>query len=263
MSNSILDLCALRIENLMALRAFADGSFFAEAGGESPAEVLALHGWGRRGSDFATSLEGLNYLAVDLPGFGASPPPAQPTGARGYADAIKPALDHLSARPILVGHSFGGRVAVALAAAHPGRFRGMVLTGVPLVRGASTKSPLPFRLARWAHKRGLVSEKRMESLRRRYGSADYRAASGVMREVLVIAVNESYESELRALSAPVCLVWGANDSDAPVAVAQAAASVLRAAGTSVAVNVVEGVGHFLPLESPGSLRAAVDEMLGK
>jgi pimeloyl-ACP methyl ester carboxylesterase len=103
----------------------------------------------------------------------------------------------------------------------------------------------------------------MESLRRRYGSADYRSASGVMRQVLVIAVNESYESELRALSAPVCLVWGANDHDAPVTVAQAAASVLRTAGTSVEVNVIDGVGHFLPLESPGSLRAAVDEMLRK
>lgn len=261
MCNSILDLRALRIENLVPLRAFEDGTFFAEAGGEGPAEVLALHGWGRRGSDFATSLEGLNYLAIDLPGFGASPPPAEPTGARGYADTIKASLDQLSARPILVGHSFGGRVAVALAATHPGRFGGVVLSGVPLLRRASARSPLPFRLARWAAKRGMLSAKLMESLRKNYGSADYRAASGVMREVLVIAVNESYESELREISAPVCLVWGADDSDAPVTMAQAAASTMRGAGITVTVKIVEGVGHFLPLESPESIRAAIEEML--
>jgi pimeloyl-ACP methyl ester carboxylesterase len=261
MINSILDRRALRIEHLMALRAFGEGSFFGEVVGQAPAEVLALHGWGRRGSDFALSLQGLNYLALDLPGFGASPVPSQPMGAKGYADLIKVALDHLSARPVLVGHSFGGRVAVALAAAHPGRFGGLVLTGVPLVRRNSTsRSPLVFRVARWLEHRGLLAGERMESLRRKYGSADYIAARGVMRQILVMGVNESYEAELREISLPVVLLWGENDSDVPLTVAEAAETILREAGTPVNLRVVEGAGHFVPLESPHSLRQAVEEM---
>jgi pimeloyl-ACP methyl ester carboxylesterase len=261
MINSILDRRALRIEHLMALRAFGGGSFFGEAEGEGPAEVLALHGWGRRGSDFAVSLQGLSYLAIDLPGFGASPVPSQPMGAKGYADLIKEALDHLSPKPVLVGHSFGGRVAVALAAAHPGRFGGLVLTGVPLVRRISTaRAPRIFRLGRWLERRGLIAEERMESLRRKYGSADYTAARGVMRQILVMGVNESYEAELRDLSVPVTLLWGENDSDVPLFVAEAAQTILRKAGTPVNLRVVEGAGHFVPSDSPHSLRQAVEEM---
>jgi len=245
----------------MALRAFGEGSFFGEVVGEGPAEVLALHGWGRRGSDFALSLQGLSYLAIDLPGFGASPVPPQPMGAKGYANLIKEALDHLSAQPVLVGHSFGGRVAVALAAANPGRFGGLVLTGVPLVRRTSTsRSPLIFRLARWLERRGLIAGKRMESLRRKYGSADYIAARGVMRQILVMGVNESYEAELRDLSIPVTLLWGEADSNVPLFVAEAALMILREAGTPVNLRIVEGAGHFVPLESPQSLRQAVEEM---
>ena len=60
----------------MALRALADGALFAEAYGDGSPRVLALHGWGRRGNDFAASLAEFDALAVDLPGFGATPAPS-------------------------------------------------------------------------------------------------------------------------------------------------------------------------------------------
>jgi pimeloyl-ACP methyl ester carboxylesterase len=261
---SILDIRALRIEKLMGLRALSDGTIFGEVAGDGLADVLALHGWGRRGSDFVAAFKGLSYLAVDLPGFGASPRPVAPMGARGYADAIEPALEHLTPKPILVGHSFGGRVAVALAASHPERFAGLVLTGVPLLRRASpSRSPVMFRLGRWAAKRGLIGDKRIESLRQKHGSPDYRAATGVMREVLVMSVNESYETELSQIASPVVLLWGANDAEVPWAVAESAASILRGAGTDVRLLSIDGVGHHVPIEAPQSLRDSVDEMLAQ
>ena len=61
---------------------------------------------------------------------------------------------------------------------------------------------------------------RMESLRQRYGSEDYRLATGVMRTVHVRAVNEtneSYEEQLRRIACPVELVWGDDDTAAPLA----------------------------------------------
>ncbi len=94
---------------------------FAEAIGVGSPRVLALHGWGRRGSDFSSSLASIGALAMDLPGFGATPPPATPIGAREYAELLIPVLDEFSEPPVLVVHSFGGRVAVCLAAAEPER----------------------------------------------------------------------------------------------------------------------------------------------
>lgn len=245
----------------MALKSVADG-VFAETHGSWPPKVVALHGWGRRGADFAAVLDGLDAIAVDLPGFGASPAPASSTGARGYADTLEELIRGLPEPPVLVGHSFGGRVAVCLAASVP--VKGLVLTGVPLTRtGTSRRPALAFRAVRWANRRGLVSDDRLERERRRRGSDDYRAASGVMREVLVKAVNESYEPELDQISGPVAMVWGATDTEVDPAVARAAAAVLDARGIPVELVILDDVGHFVPTQAAGDLRRVIDAMLDR
>lgn len=103
----------------------------------------------------------------------------------------------------------------------------------------------------------------MERQRRRHGSSDYRAVAGVMRDVLVRVVNESYEEELGGLSVPVQLLWGADDQEVPVAVAREAQRLIRAAGGTVDLEVLEGVGHHLPLHAPKEMRAAVERMLDR
>jgi pimeloyl-ACP methyl ester carboxylesterase len=254
----ILDGCAPGIEYLrMALRAYAGGAVFAESSGPAP-RVLALHGWGRRSSDFRSALEGLSYLAPDLPGFGASPTPPQPIGSREYAAILGPLLEELGERPVLVGHSFGGRVALHLAIMHPDLFSGLVLTGAPLVRISSQGKPaLLFRVSRWARRLGLVSEARMERIRQRYGSSDYSRASGVMREILVRILNESYQNELAALELPVLLLWGADDHEASVAIGERLAELISGAE----LQILDGVGHSVPLEAPRALGDAVEKML--
>lgn len=247
---------------MAVLTSFEGGRLFGRRHGSGDPEVLALHGWGRDGADFARTLDGLDAVALDLPGFGASPPPGEATGAGGYAAAVMPALEAFPRPPVVVGHSFGGRVAVSLAASRPDAVRALVLTGVPLLRRAPARRPSPgYRLVRTAHRLGLVSEARMEAIRRRRGSADYRAASGVMRDVLVRVVNESYERELAALGCPVELVWGRDDTDVPPAVAELAAELLRGRGVPVRLTLTDA-GHHVPLEAPGVLRAAIDRSRG-
>ena len=242
------------------LRSLADG-LFGEQLGSPPARVLALPGWMRSRSDFLPVLDGYDALAVDLPGFGgASPEPAFATGAAGYAEAVAPALDACTEMVVVLGHSFGGRVAVNLAVARPERVRALVLTGVPrLVAPDHVPTPSPsFRLVRWLHRHGLVSDARMEALRRHRGSDDYRNASGIMRDVLVIAVNEHYEDLLPAITCPVELVWGDDDTAAPVATAQRARSLF---GGEATLTIVPGAGHMTPLTAVAPLRAALDRHL--
>jgi len=94
------------------LRAYANGTIFGETYGEGEIRVIWLHGWGRTGADFAKSAEllaqrGVASLALDLPGFGASPPPATAGGARTYATLLVSALKEVGSTPVvLVGHSF-------------------------------------------------------------------------------------------------------------------------------------------------------------
>ena len=242
------------------LQAFANGRLFGAAFGSGRPAVLALHGWGRSSADFRATLDGLDAVALDLPGFGATPEPPEAWGAAEYAAAVAPVLDEMATPAVVLGHSFGGRVAVHLAAAHPDRVGGLVLTGVPLVRwpDAPRRRPaLAFRVGRTLHKRGVLSDDRMEALRRRYGSADYRAAVGVMRSVHVRAVNETYDDVLPRVACPVELVWGDDDPDVPVAVAEAASRLLRDA----TLHLVAGAGHHTPLTAPAALRQAVARRL--
>ena len=94
-----------------------------------------------------------------------------------------------------------------------------LMTGLEteLDRAAAGKPKLAYRAGRSLHRRGLLSDARMEALRQKYGSADYRAASPVMRTVLVQVIAESYDEELRALRCPASLVWGARDTVVPLA----------------------------------------------
>jgi pimeloyl-ACP methyl ester carboxylesterase len=243
----------------LALRSFLDGALFAEVYGEDTPKVLALHGWGRRGRDFATLFDGLSGIAPDLPGFGASPVPAEAIGADSYADIVAGILDLFDGPPVVVGHSFGGRVAVCLAAKHPDRVGPLVLTGVPLIRLETKRGPSAgFRLVRWLNRVGMLSDQRLEKEKRKRGSSDYRAATGVMRDILVKVVNESYESQLAQVTSPVRLLWGADDNEVPVAVAEAARPLIG----EVSLDVLPGVGHFVPVEAPAALRRAIEEALG-
>jgi pimeloyl-ACP methyl ester carboxylesterase len=249
------------------LRAYLDGALFGSASGDGPPRVVLLHGWRRTHEDFAAVVDALDEhqvssVALDLPGFGATPPPATAMGARGYAAGLAELVESVAASgtaPVVVGHSFGGRVATCLAAARPDVVGGVVLSGVPLVRAGIPRGRTSrrYRLVRAAARLGLVSDARLEAARRRHGSADYRAATGVVRDVLVASVAESYEAELATLRCPVALIWGRDDATVPLAVAEAATALVPGA----TLEVLDGVGHLVPTEAPAPLAAAVLAML--
>jgi pimeloyl-ACP methyl ester carboxylesterase len=235
------------------ITALADGRILAEKTGATPASVVALHGWGRTGADFGAIVSGLDAVAIHLPGFGITPAPPTAWGTVEYAADLVDALRELGPT-VIVGHSFGGRVAVRLAAEHPELVKGLVLTGVPLLRlQAAPKSPVAYRLVRWLAKRGLVSQKTLDAQRQKYGSADYRAAQGVMRDVMVTVVGEDYRDDLARITAPVRMVWGEHDTAAPTDAGRAASELVAGAR----FRVVPGAAHLLE----GDLAVAVREEL--
>ncbi len=252
------------------LKAFDEGRIYGHVqAGEGPLCVL-LHGWARDSSDLAplgSMLEarGLPTLRLDLPGFGASPSPDSAWATPEYAESVKRVLDEVGGiggetAVVVVGHSFGGRVALHLSAMLPPPVSAAVVTGVPLFRPqAGSNPPLSYRVVRWAARRGLVGQARLEAMRRRYGSSDYQRATGVMRDIFVKVVNEDYAEQLAAIRIPLWLVWGSADTAAPVEQARRAAAMVPGAH----LTVLDGQDHFGPVATPAALASAVDAAVAR
>jgi pimeloyl-ACP methyl ester carboxylesterase len=245
------------------LKSFAGGRVFGGTWGDGVPTVLALHGWRRTHDDFASVFAeqpegGLSAVALDLFGFGATPAPPEAWGTEEYARQLLPMFEEEGAfadKITVVGHSFGGRVAVHLAGMVPDRIERMVLCGVPLLNRSDRRArpALAYRLGRRLHRVGLLSDERMEEMKRNYGSADYRAASGVMRDVLVRLLAEQYGDAMSKVGCPVDLVWGEQDTEVPVDVAARAQTLF----SDATLRVLPGIGHLVPTEAPAELRQSI------
>ena len=223
------------------LCALSDGALFAEAYGGGPPRC-----W-RSTVGAAVAAISPHHWPISMhwrwicPGLGPHRPPKRYSVRRGYARLVAPVLDAFEAPPVVIGHSFGGRIAVCLAAAHPDRVGTLIISGAPLVGLTPGRKPsATYRLLRFLNQVRLIGDVRMEEIRRSRGSADYRAATGGMREILVKVVNESYEEELGAVRSRVIMLWGADDGEVPVEVAERSLRIIRQAGGSAELEVLPG-----------------------
>ena len=239
------------------LTTVGNSSLVAEKFGSGAPRVLALHGWGRTGADFSRILTGTDALAVHLPGFGPAPAPPTAWSSADYARVMAEAIEGMGPLVIL-GHSFGGRVALRLAAAHPQLVSKLILAGVPLTRvTAPSKPTMPYRVVKALHHRGLIPESTMEAARQKYGSQDYRMATGVMREILVKVIAEDYLEDASRVTCPVTLVWGEQDKPAPLAAAERSLEFFPDA----TLRVVSRAGHLLEGTLEDEVASAVTDAL--
>jgi pimeloyl-ACP methyl ester carboxylesterase len=194
--------------------------------GRAPSRHLVLlHGWGVN----RDALRGIAVLfehthqvhLIDLPGFGDAPLPPADWGTVHYADLVQQfVLDRLDGTVVVVGHSFGGRVAVRLGARRLAPIKGIVLMGVPgLPQPSTSKRALRARGIRGLRKvlvalKPLLGNGPVEWHTRTYGSRDYLAA-GELKSVFVRVVTEDLTESARTIACPVLLLYGTDDTETP------------------------------------------------
>jgi len=229
--------------------------------------VLVLHGWG-------ASIEAVRPIsatlapiatahAIDLPGFGESEPPPEPWGVGDYArfvDALMTALGIESA-PV-VGHSFGGRIAIHLAVDFPTRATKLVLVDSAGVRPRrsfrSYRRVALAKLGRAAAWVGGAPGTRLQTrIRERTASRDYLEA-GELRGTFVKVVSEDLTPLLSRIAVPTLLVWGSEDSDTPVSDGKLMERLIPDAG----LVVLDGAGHYSYADAAPTFGRVVRHFLG-
>ena len=214
-------------------------------------QFVWAHGWGQNHSVFLPLVESCRTNAqsilIDLPGFGNSPKPSTDWGTAEFADSCANLLASLPRiNRIWIGHSFGCRIGLQLAARHSNSIDALFLIAAAgLRRKRSPLTALKFKSKIILFKiLNSLPINEMKNLREKFGSADYRAA-GEMRGILTKVVNEDLSNIARKTHCPVHLVYGSEDKETPPEMGQRLANLV----SNGQYVCLEGLDHYSVLGS--------------
>lgn len=240
---------------------------YVKRGEGSP--VIMMHGWGCEHSHLKTfedvAAEGCCVYNLDLPGFGKSPEPPQAWGVEEYTRMLEEFVKKLNiTAPVLLGHSFGGRIALLYSSRN--ETRGLILVDAAGVKPSMTLKKF---IKIYSYKLGkslypLIfgkekAQKLIEAKRAKSGSADYRSASPLMRAVLVKAVNTDLRKVMPMIQAPTQLIWGEEDTATPIRDAH----IMQKLIPNVSLAAFPGAGHFSFIDNPFQSAAVLRRFLNK
>ena len=229
--------------------------------------VLILHGWGCSKDTVQSITEHIakthRAYALDMPGFGETPPPNEVFGIEQYTQVVEKFCRKLNIEnPILIGHSFGGRISILFSSRNQTN-KVMLVDAAGIVPKRTLKYHIKVRSYK-IYKKLLPlfvgkqeAERRIEERRNRSGSADYRAAQGIMRAIFVKIVNEDLKYVMPKIKAPTLMIWGELDTATPLSDARTMEKLIKGSG----VAVMKGCGHYSFLDNPRQFFAIVDAFL--
>lgn len=239
----------------MLIRIDGLDTYYTDEGAGDP--VVLLHGWGASSQSLAPLSESLaksfRVVSLDLPGFGWSQPPPAAWGSADYALHVGRWMSEMEiGSAAVLGHSFGGRIAICLAGGQPARVARLVLVasaGIRPRRRAGFRARVAAtKLVKWFFSLpgwGVVGRRIIARRLERTGSRDYRAA-GRLRPTLVKLVNEDLTEVLPTIQVPTLILWGSRDQEVP----RSAMEIMHAKIARSRLVVIEEAGHFPFLDAP-------------
>lgn len=212
--------------------------------------IVLLHGWKvdlEIWESVATALNDYRIVRLDLPGFGKSDTPFKAWDVSDYAEFLKEFLKKLEIpKIVLIGHSFGGRVAIKFSVSYPEKVSKLILVDSGGVRLKSFRNFFAFILA----KSGkiffllpLIRAKRNEYKERFYKAikaGDYLEQNPVLKKTFLKIIAEDLRKEAEKIKMPVLIIWGEKDLITPLNEGCLLAN--RAKNSRLAI--IKGAGHF-------------------
>ncbi len=173
--------------------------------------LVLLHGWGCSKEIFGDLVEryinSYRVITIDLPGFGESEEPKEYVGTSFYVDILWELLKELGVtNPIIIGHSFGGKVAMLYASKYE-------VNKLILVDSSGVKS---FKGLIYYLRVSIYKGLKKLGIKLNLGSRDYKNATEKMKGVLSRVVNESIIQDAKLIECETLLIWGENDTTTPL-----------------------------------------------
>lgn len=213
--------------------------------GKGKDTIVLLHGWGQN----ISMMKGIGdrfqkthrIIIVDLPGHGSSGEPPYPWTVNDYVEGVYKLLKKLKVNnPILIGHSFGGKISLLYASKY--EVKKLVCLASPFKKGVENLS-FKSKVLKAAKKIPVLNK--LEGFAKKHiGSTDYKNASETMRKILVNTVNFDITEEVKKIKCSTLLIWGTNDQAVPYEDAKELESLIKDSG----LVTYEGCTHYAYLE---------------
>lgn len=219
--------------------------------------VILLHGW-------LCTLETMKPIAnvleknfqiynVDLPGFGKSDMPVKPFDTNDFGDFLDGFIKSLKIeKPILIGHSNGGRTILNYAGRNLGEPKRIVLIDSA---GIKPKRKASYYIKVYTFKTlkkflSIFPDVEMfnnirERVLGKFGSSDYKNSPEILRRTMSTIINEDQTSMMKNIKAPTLLLWGENDTDTPLADGK----IMEKNIPDASLITIQNAGHFSYLDS--------------
>lgn len=231
---------------------------YMDYGQDKKGVIVLLHGWGQNiemmnmlGEPFQ---EDFRIIVIDFPGFGKSPEPDKAWSVEDYTTCLFEFLKEKKVEnPILIGHSFGGRVSICYASKY--KTKKVVLLSSPyrpIYKKPSKKTIIYKKVKKIKLLKPLATY-----LKKKWGSADYNNASDIMRGTLVKVINEDLTENAKKITCPVVLIYGENDIDVKLEIGKELENLIKDSG----LIVYPGCSHYAYLEDLNKTLSIIDSFI--
>jgi len=231
--------------------------------------ILILHGWGSSSKKWESVKEileskGFEVYTPDLPGFGTSSPPEKPWSVDDYRDWVEKFCEKNNlSQFFLLGHSFGGRIAVKLAVKYPERVAGLILCGVPAIRDDSGVRDITMQTSSAFSKKFsfLPFYPFLRKLFYKFlvRQSDYINLEGTMKETFKKVVNEDLSAYLPQIRVKTLVLWGEKDEYVPLQMA----SMIKSRVLNAELLIIPNIGHSPYLEIPNAFAELIINFIQK
>ena len=243
-----------------------DINLYYEKHGNKKRNIVILPGWGETRTTFQYMInflkEYFTVYIVDYPGFGNTIFPDRNLTIYDYSDLIYEWIKELEIEnPILIGHSFGGRIISVLLGYYHYSFNHIILMNSA---GIKKKKNL-FKLFKSYSYKFLkkiakilprkTKKKYLKYLFSKYASTDYKNLSNNMRKTFQNIVNEDLTEYISKIKAKTLLIWGEKDESTPVKDAYKMNKLIKKSE----LIVIKGTNHFAYLQQPRLINSIIYE----
>ncbi len=218
---------------------------------EKKTDLIVLHGWGSNKelmmNAFKRFMPSFRHIYIDMPGFGKSGNDYSLT-TNDYYNIIERFIKELNLKKdIVIGHSFGGKVALLL---EPKLLVLLSSAGIPVKKSFKTRAKIAlFKL---------LKPLGGENFYKLFATKDVEGMSKNMYETLKNVVDEDFSENFKNFKNKALIFWGEKDSATPISSGKKIASLIK----NSRFIPMEG-DHYFFLKNPQKISEAIEESYGK